>query len=280
MKNKEIERKEYDKNLVWIEPPKESKDAVKVALKVWGMYEDDFNLTISDICKVLLCERKWVENHVKEEVKHIFLNSPFRKFLNIFNATEFLSIDEENQPVILKDYYYFSRKDFYKWLKKNTVITRQTIKIDILDYCEDKEMFLKLAKEYNKNLKGACSLLEIGVLHEKFIIEAGETLNDTGKILITNKVDATKRHALEINVTRKYNLPDRFTTIKDIKKDIDKSLEMAYRNLYLNGALKYKIHDSLTRYDLNYNHAGASEEGKYIITIPYKLIYKKNKGEV
>lgn len=265
--------KKEDKNLVWIDTPivddKGNTNALIVGMNTWEMYNSDFNLTINEICSILECERKWVVNYVKDNVKHIFLNEKFRIFLHSLDAQN--KLNTFNPETFLKDYYYFSRKDFNKWIKTNTKITRQTIKINIEDYSDFPDKIEKFNKEYEKmssTLKGA---KEAELLYRAKIYSI---LNDAGRNMLDNEAIVTKRKAAVVDVTAKEEIPLTFISIKNLKGD--RSLELAYRSLYKHGALKYTIMDSLVRYDDDYVNKGHIEGNNNIITILYD-IYLKNK---
>jgi len=267
-------KKKDEPNLIWIEQPTHDENGksntLSKGIDVWEMYNSDFNLTIKDICDILLCERKWVINHMKNNVKHIFLNHNFRTFLNAIDLQQHFNVFKPGN--MLKDYYYFSRKDFYRWLIENTKITKQTIQINIIDYAEDPTMILNLKHEFNNK---STSIKEFKLLLSQYKSKLYSLLNKGGQNSLDNVVVLTERRASAIDVTKKEKLPDKFTTIKDLKGD--KSLELAYRSLYSFGALKYTIKDSLVRYDVEYVHKGCClGERDDIITIPYE-IYLKNK---
>ena len=74
-------KKKEDKNLVFIEKSSDEQSSLTIGLRVISMYNSDFNLTIKEIGEILLCDRQWVVKYVKDNVKHIFLNETYRRFL-------------------------------------------------------------------------------------------------------------------------------------------------------------------------------------------------------
>lgn len=254
-----------DKNLVWIEQGDSDKSKLKIALEVLNMYEDDFNLTIAEICSILLCDRQWVVKNVKDNVKHIFLNENYRQFLMLINA------EHRDSNVRLVDYYYFSRSDFYSWLEENTVVTRQTIRIDLSEFCEDEKAYKKATDTYHDGLKTAPTIFKIAKLRAKYYEKVYETLNEKGKELFENIVDETKRDAEA--VVCDVGFPDNFTSVKVLKSEIGKSLEIVYRKLYLAGAYKYTILDSLVRYDYNNClNINSGSEYSFMATVPFSAL--------
>lgn len=254
-----------DKNLVWIEQEQSNKSKLSIALEVLDMYESDFNLTIAEICCILLCDRQWVVQNVKDNVKHIFLNENYRQFLILINA------EHRDYDVKLVDYYYFSRSDFYNWLEENTVVTRQTIMIDISTYCDDQQDYQIATKEYIKaknEMEDSLGMLKINF---QYYDKVYKLLNKTGKKYFENRVSVVERKANPV-VLNNVELPSKFTSIKILKADINKSLEIVYRDLYKYGALKYTIANSLVRYDDAFRLNCFSGDYPFIITIPYEIL--------
>ena len=256
-KNKE------DKNLVWIEKTFDEESTLNVAINVLHMYDSDFNLTIREISEILLCDRQWVVKHVKDNVKHIFLNENYRQFLRLISAEHW------DELVILKDYYYFSRTDFYRWLKENTVITRQTIMVDLSNYCEDQVKFRKETDKYFDALKDAKTIMQRMNIELEYNSRVYKSLDKIGRKCFDNKVTVTERKATAV-VLKDEKLPRKFTSIKLLKSDINKSLEIVYRELYKYGALKYTIAMSLVRYDGEFS-VGGSDKYSFLITVPYEM---------
>lgn len=256
-----------DKNLVWIEKKDDEDSSLELAFDVIEMHKRDFNLTIKTISSILLCDRQWVVKNVKDNVKHIFLNENYRRFLNNICA-------QNREDLYFADYYYFSSKDFIRWLKENTRITRQTIKIDLATYCMDRNELKERNKKYQQDTK-KCSIFNYGILKSKYLNDVYNLMNDEGKKYFESIVDVTKRKAKEV-VLDKAELPEEFVSVKILKEEMDKSLEIVYRELYRSGAIKYTIANSLVRYDKDWyiTKGVESMEGSYVATIAYE-VYKE-----
>ncbi len=258
-----------DKNLIFLEK-KEDETPLMMAFRIISMYEKDFNLTIKDISQILLCERQWVIKNIRDNVKHIFLNDKYRKFLNE------VSNEHEVKSVYLNDYYYFSKTDFLSWLKNNTVMTRQTIRLDISKYSNDIIKFKEITHTYREEIKLIRkSSKEFKEREIKYQYDIQEILNDVGKRYLNSSVNATKRNAKELIINNEM-LPETFTSIKVLKTQMDRSLEIVYRRLYEIGAIKYTIANSLVRYDANPSIIPIENES-VIVTIPYEIYIAKNK---
>lgn len=262
-KNKE------DKNLVYIEKKSDDTSSLTVAFNVLRMYESDFNLTISEIANILQCERQWVVKYVQGNVKHIFLNDIYRSFL--------MSVNEEydicSERIYLKDYYYFSKKDFYKWLKKNTIATKQTQAIDINLYSNNLQEFDRITKEYAIAMKEAKTSIAIGVARMKYEDNIRNTLSNEGKDIYSHRLGVINRSKVKGVKLKEFDLPDKLTSIKNLKDD--SSLEIVYRELFRRGAIKYTIANSLVRYDEDFNNISYKlSDNPHMITIPYEIYLK------
>lgn len=263
-----------DKNLVFIEKVDENQSSLTVATKVISMYYDDFNLTISEIASILKCERQWVTKYVQKNVKHIFLNEQYRRFLMEINRSHSIM----GERLILKDYYYFSRKDFYKWLKENTIATKQTQRIDVNIYSNNILEFKKLAKEHMEVLNNSKNLISTAVEILTYEDKIRDTLSPIGQKILSKKLGVLKRKETSEVKLKKFDLPEELVSIKELKSWYGKSLEIIYRDLFKYGAIKYTIAGSLVRYDEQFAlEKFEKSEYSYIITIPYEYYLRKVK---
>ena len=256
-----------DKNLVYIEKRKEDESSLTIAHRVISMYKDDYNLTISEVSSILKCERQWVIKYVLDNVKHIFLNDKYRAFLMEIDRTHSLT----KEKLYLKDYYYFSRTDFFKWLKDNTVATKQTQRLDINFYSADISEFKKITDEYREVLSRAKNPISVGMAIITYEDNLKETLTPVGKEIFSKKLGVTKRKETKEIILQDFELPENLVSVKNMKSWYGKSLEIIYRDLYKYGAIKYTIAGSLVRYDEFFNvEEYAKSEYSYPIIIPYE----------
>lgn len=261
-----------DKNLVYIE--NKDKSSLTIASKVISMYEDDFNLTISEIASILKCERQWVTKYVQENVKHIFLNEQYRRFLMEVNKSH--SVIEER--LVLKDYYYFSRKDFYRWLKENTVATKQTQRIDVNIHSDNILKFKNIKDEHLEVLNNSKNIISLGIEVLTYEDKIKETLSPIGQRIFSKKLGVTNRKEVSEIKLKHFNIPDNLVSVKELKSWYGKSLEIVYRDLFKYGAVKYTIAGSLVRYDEHFTVENFEEsEYSYVITIPYEYYLRKVK---
>lgn len=250
-KEKWIAKATSNPNMVWIDRKDESIEVV--ADSIWSMYDEDFNLTIGDITNILLCERKWVENNVKPHVKHIFLNTHIRDIMY-----------KQRENVRLKDYYYFSRIDFYRWLQANTKASRQTISVDMFEYANNKYKLDSVIDKHEDDLYNAKSLLERAMLNIKCNQDVCVCLNETGKELYYVRGRSDKRIAEPVEVDT--DLPNDFISVKELKKSHNNN-ERVYRSLYECGAIRYEICGSLVRFDKKYIYK--VKDSRLNIYVPY-----------
>lgn len=263
-----------DKNLIYIEKRNENESSLTIALKVLSMIENDFNLTIAELTTILKCERQWITKYVQDNVKHIFLNDKYRAFLMEVDRKH--SITEEK--LYLKDYYYFSRTDFFKWLKNNTVATKQTQRIDINIYSDNVLDFKKITDEYREVLKEAKTSILVGMANIVYEENIRKTLSPAGQKIFDKRLGVVNRKGTSEVVLRKFELPETFVSIKELKSSYGKSLEIVYRDLFKCGAIKYTIAGSLVRYDEHFSlESFKKSHYPYTITIPYEYYIKKVK---
>lgn len=265
-----LKKSKEEKNLIYIEKETTEEDFTRLALKILRMYDEDFNLTIKEISSILQCNRKWVERYVKDEVKHIFLNNRIRNILLEKNREYSVTYIEDN----LKDYYYFSRKDFYNWLKNNTVATKQTQLIDINIYSNNILDFKKATEEYYDDMKGARNSLSIGMSKIEYEEKINETLSYYGKKFFSERLKETRRGKVDSVRLENFEIPQKLISVKNLKEYYKTNNdETIYRDLFKRGAIKYTIAGRLVRYDNNFWSEGQDyevSENPYIIIVPYK----------
>ena len=270
-----IQKMKNSENMVWIDNNM-SENITDVAFHIWDMYDSDFHLSIADICNILLCDRRWVINNVKDNVKHIFLNN--------FIRTIMISQCERQQ--ILKDYYYFSEKDFYKWLSQNIIAERQTINVDLGNYTNNPIELKRILISYEKALSNCRNNIEIGLINVEFYRKINNILDSNGKMLFLKRVSPYKRDLKHIKVSS--DIPKRFTSLKEIKENMRKDRpvnnEIVYRKLYMCGAVRYTIYNKklldkenketkLVRFD---SSCFCIPDGLYNISVPYNDFLKTN----
>lgn len=265
-----LKKSKEEKNLIYLEKETTEEDFTRLALKILRMYDEDFNLTIKEISSILQCNRKWVERYVKDEVKHIFLNNRIRNILLEKNREYSVTYIEDN----LKDYYYFSRKDFYNWLKNNTVATKQTQLIDINIYSNNILDFKKATEEYYDDMKGARNSLSIGMSKIEYEEKINETLSYYGKKFFSERLKETRRGKVDSVRLENFEIPQKLISVKNLKEYYKTNNdETIYRDLFKRGAIKYTIAGRLVRYDNNFWSEGQDyevSENPYIIIVPYK----------
>lgn len=254
-KEKWVDKMKNNPNTIWIEPPSKERHPVEVANEIWSMYDTGFDLTISEMCDMLLCNRNWIMNYVKDNVKHIFLSNHMRRFMS--------SISEDRE-VILKDYYFFDRNDFYRWLRENTVAEKQSMVIDMYDYSNDKRVLDLIVKEYRNKKYSSTHMLELASAKAEYITNVHGNLNNKGKTLFSLRSSSIKREGEFVEVD--FSQPEKFTSLKELRC-VYVNNERVYRSLYECGAIKYTICDSLVRFDGDYTNV---KSGDGMFVVPYE----------
>lgn len=263
-----IQKMKNSENMVWIDNNM-SNNIRDVAFHIWDMYDSDFHLSIADICNILLCDRRWVVNNIKDNVKHIFLNDFIRDVM----------MNQCERQQILKDYYYFSEQDFYRWLSENIIAERQTINIDLGNHTNNPMELKRILVSYEKALSDCRNNIEIGLIKLEFYKLINDVLDSNGKMLFSKRVSPYKRDLKYIKVHS--DIPKKFTSLKEIKGNMHKDRpinnEIVYRKLYMCGAIRYTIYNKkllneenketrLIRFD---NSCFCIPEGLYNISVPY-----------
>lgn len=252
------------KNLKIIEKPapetedKPRRSMLMVYWEIESLYNTDYNLTIEEIMDILKCSRSWIEKIICKEVKYLYISQ--NTYQALYKVCCINKLDREFIKEIGKAKYFFSRKDFYKWLLKNTVAERQTIVIDLREYAEELEEFDRVLKEVRTS-----NTLE----KPRKINKLYETLNTVGKKLINEKVYSNKRNltkSRKLKLKSVDDIPKVFISVKELKM-IYKNNESAYRYLFKAGYIKYTIYNSIVRFDADHEVNG----GEYPETIDYNI---------
>lgn len=254
-KEKWVEKMKSNPNTIWIEPPSKERHPVSVANEIWYMYDDGFDLTISEMCDILLCNRNWIMEYVKDNVKHIFLSNHIRRFMR--------SISNDRE-IILKDYYFFDRNDFYRWLRENTIAEKQSMVIDMYEYSNNKQVLDIIIREYKSKQHLANSMIELAAINAEYMTKIHGNLNPKGKELFSIRTSPVRRDGKFVEVD--FLQPDRFASLKELR-NIYVNNERVYRSLYECGAIKYTICDSLVRFDYDYAN---KVSGKETFVVPYE----------
>lgn len=251
----------------------------------------EFSLVPEDICSFLKCDRKYLQR-ITNEIPHLFLNDKIRQILmqNKETCSDVPEVLMRTEHVFLRNYYYFSRNGFITWLKTNTKISCESLKIDLADF---------LTTEINDNIRAAFSIIDnyqryapiqLSVEQQKewyqrrdeesakAQIIMQQNLNDKGKKLfidlyyrkIQNPLftDEIKREiqAVEVDLdfSRYIATATEFLTVEELAAG--RSRQMGYVNAYREGAIKIKFgeknskvlfyiptgHQMPVLYDVNY----------------------------
>lgn len=118
-------------SLFWIEPPNEQRSALVVGREILSLYRQDYQLTTWDLCRLLRCERRWVQDTLRPGIRHICVSHYFRQYL-----VEQFSLEEEEQEAFRYASYFYSRESAEAYWKTHGTATQKTRMIDLADYLD------------------------------------------------------------------------------------------------------------------------------------------------
>lgn len=243
-------RKEYDTTIQF----KDNDSSLKKAETMYRCLEEEYTLRTEDICDLLLCNRKYIDDYIKPNVTNLFVNS---KQMNWIVMTLNLG---QSFVTSHRSYYYFSKESFLRYLQNQMICTRQTIRLDLMDY------MIEEVKEGSKIYEKVYDQIKEGEYKQ-----AKEYLNPLGRRFYSNalsKVDSTKRN---------------FTSMIEVKNKIEiedlplmragSNKELFYRHAFVNGYIKVKLNGKSFFINLSY------EIATWGITLSYEeycnLCYEK-----
>lgn len=237
-----MERMQDDPNLIWIDAPMAKEQYADFSNSVFAMLDNIYTITIDDIMSYLHCSRQFVERYIIKEVKHIFLNNTVKGIL--------FSNSDRDFPSNFKNFYFFDRDDFFRFLKEHTVMTRQTISFNLYDYTENAE---KLTCEINNYAVLKQDFIYMSVQERNSIVSQYDSkiydlLNKEGRILYKDRI----RRNIERNNYPHLVVREEFPERLEKANAFGFHRETAYRNLFQLGAIKYSISikdATLIRYD-------------------------------
>lgn len=118
-----------DDKLIFIEPPNKQRTAADVANEIFKLLQSEYVYTTSDLCELFLCDRQWVEQTIRPNVKHILITYYFRKYL-----LSSPSLSDHLRDMLNKGFYFYSASDLQKFWRENAVAERKKKLIDLASY--------------------------------------------------------------------------------------------------------------------------------------------------
>ena len=117
-------------NLLYrIDAPSEGRSPLTVARELVALIRGEYRYHTADLCRLLLCERQWVDREVQGSVRHIFITKYFRDYI-----ASHVALTPEERSRLLHGFYFFSDRDLARYWRENAVAERKTRLIDLADY--------------------------------------------------------------------------------------------------------------------------------------------------
>ena len=120
-----------EKSLVWVDPPDDDRSSLVVGREILSLYRNEFTMTTHDICKLFRCERRWVHDLLRPEIKHICVSHFFGRFI-----VQQFSLDEHERDDFSYSSYFYSKHSLEEYWKTHAVPTQKTKMIDLADYVD------------------------------------------------------------------------------------------------------------------------------------------------
>ena len=119
-----------EKNLLYsVEKPKEGRSPLIVAQELVALMRGEYRYHTADLCRLLLCERQWIDREVQGNVRHIFITKYFRDYI-----AAHVALTSEERSHLLHGFYFFSDRDLARYWRENAVAERKTRLVDLADY--------------------------------------------------------------------------------------------------------------------------------------------------
>ena len=204
--------------------------------------EYDYTLSFRSACKILKCDRSWVQKYIRPNVHYIYLSTGAGRKTTSYTKLASKAINKE-----LTESIWFNTKEFDTLIRKSiSSCTRQTILVPV-EHLIAADKLSSFLTEYKKLKaeKEACNPVK-DILKRIEIIQAMDKLiqasvNTIGKEIYSNLPSCYKRGACPVV---KCNLPEfqlaDMISVHD-QKDYGDCDEEIYRQLFLDGCYRLEI---------------------------------------
>lgn len=204
--------------------------------------EYDYTLSFRSACKILKCDRSWVQKYIRPNVHYIYLSTGAGRKTTSYTKLASKAINKE-----LTESIWFNTKEFDTLIRKSiSSCTRQTILVPV-EHLIAADKLSDFLTEYKKlkTEKEACDPVK-DILKRIEIIQSMDKLiqasvNTIGKEIYSNLPSCYKRGACPVV---KCNLPEfqlaDIISVHDLK-DYGDCDEEIYRQLFLDGCYRLEI---------------------------------------
>lgn len=203
--------------------------------------EDEYTISLKDVCKMLKVSRNWVNEYIRPYVKAIYISNGYGA-----GKTDWVKIAsiELNKP--FTESLWFHEKDFYSYVYKNiSSVTKQVKKVPKVYFMTDEnrkeylDEYAQIQKniEMENNIKKKLQMIKtLGNCDRKYIKDDIDI-----KKMIQDKAIHTKRNdTCRISVPMPDIAISEWQAVHDIKEygDIDETI---YRKLFMEGYIRIEL---------------------------------------
>ena len=114
----------------YIQPPGKGRSAKVVAAELLRLIRTEFCYNTASLCRLLHCERQWVDHTLRPEVEHLFITHYFRQYLLDTCA----DLTEEERTLLRHGYYFYSAESLCRYWNTHAEAQRKTQLVDLADY--------------------------------------------------------------------------------------------------------------------------------------------------
>lgn len=119
------------KHLYTIDPPNKNRPPEMVAKEIIQLIRHKFKYNTAMLCKLLHCDRQWVDKYIRNEVDHIFVTYFFRQHI----AASFPDLFQDDEmDTLLHGFYFYSEESLKTYWETHAVAERKTVVVDLADY--------------------------------------------------------------------------------------------------------------------------------------------------
>ena len=215
--------------------------------------EDGYDLSIADITRQMKISRAHFERTIKEHIPNVWAS---RKAVDLLAAEYRIDIEPSLR---------FSRTDFINWFNKNSVMSRQTVEVNLFNYVSDQQGF-KEEMEAFRELAHTSRKIEA---EKRCIYE--EYLNEKGLEVLDNQASYRFRGKVEPINLDLFIDPLSSDLIRPV--ELSKTPEIAYRQAFKHGLIKIEFGEKIT-YFIN---TQPKQEVFYGCPVPYSYYLERIK---
>lgn len=119
------------KHLYTIDPPSKERSPEVVSKEILHLIRHKFKYNTAMLCKLLHCDRQWIDKYIRDEVDHIFVTYFFRQYM-VDTLPELFQGDEID--LLMHGFYFYSEESLKKYWETHAVAERKTVVVDLAEY--------------------------------------------------------------------------------------------------------------------------------------------------